>query len=395
MAPSSSSRLLISHSPDLKRLEDEGYELEIRAGHLLVHHVPYVTAERRITYGILVSTLDLAGDRTVKPSNHVVMFKGEAPCREDGTAIGTIEHADNETEAFAGFMVDRHFSSKPSGGYSDYYEKMTTYANILAGPAQVIDPAVTAKTFAVVPSDNEESPFYYEDTASTRAGIRAVTDKLRLKAVAIVGLGGTGSYILDLIAKTPIQEIHLFDGDRFGQHNAFRAPGAPSIETLREPTSKAEYFKAIYSRMHHNVVAHDHLDESSIELLTGMAFAFVAVDRNDSRRMVTSALATANVPFIDAGMGVFEVDGSLSGQLRVTTNAPLVDEHLQGHVPISDHNGDDEYSRNIQIADLNALNAALAVVRWKRLVGFYQDGAKERSSVYQIDGNRSINEARA
>ena len=35
----------------------------------------------------------------------------------------------------------------------------------------------------------------------------------RLPKVAIVGLGGSGSYILDLIAKTPICEIHLYDGD--------------------------------------------------------------------------------------------------------------------------------------------------------------------------------------
>lgn len=33
---------LISRSPDLLRLRDEGYEVEVRSGHLLVHNVPYV-----------------------------------------------------------------------------------------------------------------------------------------------------------------------------------------------------------------------------------------------------------------------------------------------------------------------------------------------------------------
>jgi hypothetical protein len=39
--------------------------------------------------------------------------------------------------------------------------------------------------------------------------------KLELGKIAIIGLGGTGSYVLDLAAKTPVKEIHLFDGDKF------------------------------------------------------------------------------------------------------------------------------------------------------------------------------------
>lgn len=55
--------------------------------------------------------------------------------------------------------------------------------------------------------------FCYPDTATTRAGIGAATAKLMTERVAIIGLGGTGSYILDLLAKVPIGEIHLFDPD--------------------------------------------------------------------------------------------------------------------------------------------------------------------------------------
>ena len=33
--------------------------------------------------------------------------------------------------------------------------------------------------------------------------------------------------------------------------------------------------------------------------------------------------------------------------------------------------GEDDYSSNIQVADLNALNAILAIIRWKRYLGFY------------------------
>ena len=103
----------------------------------------------------------------------------------------------------------------PSGFYENYYDKVTQYVTLLSGYAQKIEPGATAKTFRpVAAAAEEETVFKYIDTASTRAEIGAVTAKLAtVKKVAIVGLGGTGSYVLDLVAKTPVGEIHLFDGD--------------------------------------------------------------------------------------------------------------------------------------------------------------------------------------
>ena len=62
------SARLIARSSDLRRLTDEGFELEIRDSHLLVRHVPYVTPAKEVAYGTLVSTLTLAGDTTATPA---------------------------------------------------------------------------------------------------------------------------------------------------------------------------------------------------------------------------------------------------------------------------------------------------------------------------------------
>lgn len=59
-------------------------------------------------------------------------------------------------------------------------------------------------------------------------------------------------YILDLLTKIPIAEIHLYDGDEFDLHNAFRAPGAPTLEQLTKP-KKVYWFFRHYDPMHSGI----------------------------------------------------------------------------------------------------------------------------------------------
>src|SRR5688572_8416724 len=130
---------LINRSPDLKRLRDEGYDLEIRRGHLLVKGVPYVDSQRRVRYGILGSTIDLADDITIRPTTHVALFSGDHPCHKDGSIFHEIAHS-SSPNAVDGELVFHHsFSSKPPNGYADYYEKMTTYVGIISSPAQQLE----------------------------------------------------------------------------------------------------------------------------------------------------------------------------------------------------------------------------------------------------------------
>ncbi len=64
-------------------------------------------------------------------------------------------------------------------------------------------------------------------------------------------------------------------------------------------------------------------------------------------------------------------------------------------IAFSDGDGNNEYDKNIQIADLNALNAALAVIKWKKLFGFYLDLDNEHYTTYTVDGNLLLNEDKA
>lgn len=392
------SRQLIEHSQDLKRLRDEGYDIEIKDNHLLVKRIPYVNSRGEIYFGTLVSELTLAGNVTAKPQTHVVHFMGEYPCNKDGSEISSIRNQSGEKMLGPNLKVQHAFSNKPSGGYTDYYDKMKSYAGIISGPALSMKPELTERPNSVIPEEVDNSPFCYYDSASSRAGITFITSKLEESSIGIIGLGGTGSYILDLVAKTPVKEIRLYDGDKFLQHNAFRAPGAPSLDELKTQPFKVDYLKGIYSKMHRNILSFPIIiDEESVHLLQDVDFVFLSLDSGKAKRVIIQKLEDYGISFIDVGLGVGIVNDALHGIVRVTTSTPSMRDHVhQGDRSLfSDGAEGNEYHTNIQIADLNALNASLAVIKWKKIMGFYADVEKEYYSAYAIDGDNLINEDHA
>lgn len=387
------SQQLINHSPDLKRLRDEGYEIEINGGYLLIHHIPFVDSNRQIQYGVLVSTLTLINsNQTGTPDNHVTHFIGENPCEADGTFITAIQHANTTTVINNQITINRSFSNKPPAGYPNYYEKIKRYADIISAPAKYIDPLVTEKTFKIITDSNNETVFQYIDTNSSRANIEVINSKLEGQKIAIVGLGGTGAYILDMIAKTPVKEIHIYDGDSFDQHNAFRSPGAASMNDLINNPRKTIYYKNIYSNMHKYIHAHDYyVKKENLHELDQMDYVFICVDKNSVRKTITDYLVDVSVAFSDVGLGVNIVDDQLTGAVRVTSATAKKFDHLPLRI-FSEDSDINDYATNIQIAELNALNAIFAVLKWKKISGIYVDLENEHHSSYTISTSKIFNE---
>jgi hypothetical protein len=387
------SKPQIAHSPDLARLRSEGYNIAIIENTFLVmDEIPYVDSARQVKRGKLVSKLELQANVTKKPDDHVMYFIGEYPCNANGSPIEMIRHQTVQTQLAQNLIAQHSFSSKPIGGYTDYYDKMTSYAKILYSRANAIDPDATPITFPVVPpEENDDSPFLYADTASSRAGIAALNSRLKFNKVAIIGLGGTGSYVFDLLAKTPIRELHIFDGDDFIQHNAFRTPGAASLDDLKVKQKKVEYLLSKYSTMRNGIVGHPYyVVEANVQELAGFDFVFICIDKPEPKKPIIEYLEARKQSFIDVGMGISKTNDKLEGLLRVTTSTPS--NRVKGRIAFEDPIATDDYAENIQIADLNMLNAALAVIKWKRLCGFYFDSEREQHSIYFIDGNTLSNE---
>ncbi len=390
------SRRPIALSPDLLRLQNEGYDIEVRDdGFLLVRNVPYVDSKRALRTGTLISKLNLSGDVTNKPDDHVAYWSGEHPCHADGLKITSFENPSAPSEIAPGLRADFTFSAKAD--YRDYHHKITTYIGRITGEATQINYKTTARIYPAIPADEPKSVFKYIDTASSRAGISAVNAKVAGLRIGIAGLGGTGVYVLDFVAKTLVAEIRVMDGDVFSQHNAFRAPGAPTLAQLQSRPQKAVYFGDLYSNMRNGILVHDtYLDETNLHLMDGLDFVFICLDRGPIKRALVVRLTANGIPFVDVGMGVMLNEGQLSGIVRVTTSTPDTRADAAPYVSYSDNDGEvNEYATNIQIAELNALNAIMAVVRWKKLYGIYEDGAPEIYTGYSIRRNEIISEKSA
>jgi molybdopterin/thiamine biosynthesis adenylyltransferase len=391
---------LVSLNPDLSRLRAEGLDIFIsKSKHLLVRGVPYVTAAKEIKRGIIASVLDLAGETTIPPESHVIFFVGDAPCDENGSWLPGVSQNTNQALG-EGLSPNHQISRKPTTGptpgkYADYYEKIKTYVAIICSPAQAIDHTATAYTHpVVVPDEEDDSVFNYLDTAATKAGIVAANSKLEGPKIAIVGAGGTGSYVLDFVAKTPVAEIHLFDRDVFLNHNAFRCPGAPSLDDLSKKQMKVDYLAGMYSQMRKRIIPHDcFVDELTIEQLKDMSFVFICIDKGTGKRLIVERLQEWGIPFIDVGMGIqLGENNTLGGIVTVITSTPNKRDHVHSRTAFSDGEAVNEYSQNVQISELNALNAALAVIKWKKLCGYFDDMTKEHYCAYTIRSNQLISE---
>jgi hypothetical protein len=200
---------LVRNSPDLVKLLNDGYALRIQAGHLVIDDIPFATANKTVVRGSLICPLDVQGDKAARPSTHVMWFS-RLPYTHEGVEMTHLLHQRGPIQLADGLTAACSSSMKAHGhAYENYYDKVVAYSRLITPHARAIDPTAVATTYRPVLSDDATSVFKYLDTNSSRAGITALSEKLAIHKIAIVGLGGTGSYLLDLLAKTPVIEIHL------------------------------------------------------------------------------------------------------------------------------------------------------------------------------------------
>jgi hypothetical protein len=146
--------------------------------------------------------------------------------------------------------------------------------------------------------------------------------------------------------------------------------------------------------MHRGIVEHPYrVDQATVDELADIQFVFLCVDSGEAKKLIVESLERFGVPFIDVGMGIeLRKNNSLAGILRATLSEPDRRDKFRSRVSLADPVADGEYEDNIQVADLNALNANMAVVRWKMFYGFYDDFQDALQITLTLDTNMLLNE---
>lgn len=361
------------------RLLEDGYESAPRDGYFIVPGIRYRNTQMMLSTGDLITEIDAAG----QPVGHVVYLAGE----DEPAAIEKVSVVTDQ-RLFGSISAKYRLSSKPDSGYPGLYEKMIHYISLITRVwNEEIEQATTENTVEIL-----KERLAYHRSLETSAGTEKFTQLLKDLRIGIVGIGGTGSYVLDFIAKLPVKEILICDDDVFFEKNAFRSPGAAPFGEIKKEQIKVEYFAKMYSDVHKKIqVIAEKIHDGNLHHLAGLNYVFVCIDNEVGRKPILEYLAKENIPFVDVGMALSESNGRVYGSLRVTSPSFLSEIEQAQSQGDEGKVSENIYSRTLMFSELNALNAALAVIRWKKDFGIYVDHDNEYLSQYSIGDNYICN----
>ncbi|MDE0261667.1 MAG: ThiF family adenylyltransferase [Bryobacterales bacterium] len=212
---------------------------------------------------------------------------------------------------------------------------------------------------------------------------------LAQECVAIIGLGGIGAWIADLVVKADPREVHGWDYDCIEPKNILRMPGGldPSVWIGRP---KAEWFKETYSLIHTNVHGHTVkvLPQGVQEVIEGTTFAFVAVDDAEDRMMVCDALANAGIPFVVVGLSAVRKDKRVKVSMRIVTAHVGVSSWREA-IPRVGQAGQDDYG-SLDLPDVYSMAAGWAIQAWRKMRGQFWQKKREECLDYSADDQSLI-----
>lgn len=123
--------------------------------------------------------------------------------------------------------------------------------------------------------------------------------RLRTFRVAVVGCGGLGGYIIEMLARLGIGHLTLIDGDVFETSNLNRQIFS-SPENLGEPKAREakQRIREINPEVHTEAVYEFLTEKNSEAILKGHDLIFDALDNVKSRRILERAAESLDIPMV-------------------------------------------------------------------------------------------------
>ena len=122
---------------------------------------------------------------------------------------------------------------------------------------------------------------------------------LRGKKVAVIGCGGLGGHIIELLARVGVGHIVAVDGDSFDESNLNRQLLS---ETALIGKSKAQAAKERVQRINPDVevtaVEAFLTEENALDIVSGCDVVMDALDNVSARRVLSRACEMAGIPYV-------------------------------------------------------------------------------------------------
>ena len=122
---------------------------------------------------------------------------------------------------------------------------------------------------------------------------------LREKRVLVVGCGGLGGHIIDMLARVGVGFLRVVDGDVFEASNLNRQllSEEPLLGTSKA-LSAADRIRRVNSDVTVEAVDAFLTEENAWELIAGCDIVMDALDNIPSRRLLASACEKAGIPYV-------------------------------------------------------------------------------------------------
>ena len=354
-----------------------GWLIEVGRDHIAVAGVPYrqqdgASGVCQVTVWVHEDGRTMTAPPDGSGATHAARLGGVAGGKAhqtNGEPVGNVIWTDNTRECVISIKLD-------SGNYADAWHALLNYCSIVAAAAQ---------------AGGEQEPqridrvFQFEILGENTPDIREWQDKAGGQTIGIVGLGGVGLWLLDLMSKTDVGEIRIWDGDHIEGRNLVRAPGWAGQDAIGK--NKAEYFGQLYSQFRTGISIYpEYLDPNGPpDIFDSLDFVFIAIDNAETRAALCERLEQTGVPFVDVGMGIERQQGEVRGSLQVFFSGRDAGRWRIG-IPTVVGIGEQEY-HILQLADLAALNASLAVGVWRRHIEQYAEDSKDWLVRYSVESH--------
>ena len=232
-----------------------------------------------------------------------------------------------------------------------------------------------------------------------RANVGGVERSASRQAVAVLGAGGTGSHVIDLLVRTQVKRIVVVDDDTMELKNVMRCPGGITHEEMSRihagGVRKSEYHVKTRKAFPTEVIARNTLASraTGAELKEGgVTFAFVCMGQKAGAEQgrqddVYEGLMEVGIPFIDTGISLAIEGGVLRGSVTTIKCAGGSDT-WKVDIPNAGLKGGEALYHNVQVPEINAIAAAFAILEWRRVTNQYRDEQEEsRIAKYLVEEN--------